>query len=78
MPSMLGTLEVSKLSGWLNADADYRESKGEHTVRGEGAGWEAGGRLVTAVQAARRGEGSAADSEQATGRSAPRTSSACS
>ena len=26
------TLEVSKLSGWLNADATCRESKGEHTV----------------------------------------------
>ena len=36
MPYMFVTLEVSKLSGWLNADADYRESKGEHTVRGEG------------------------------------------
>ena len=31
---MLVTLEVSKLSGWLNADADCRESKGGHTVRG--------------------------------------------
>jgi len=28
------TLEVSKLSGWLNADAPCRESKGGHTVRG--------------------------------------------
>ena len=35
MPSMVVTLEVSKLSGWLNADADCRESKGGHTVRGE-------------------------------------------
>eukprot|EP00964_Phaeocystis_antarctica_P054730 scaffold32205_cov65-Phaeocystis_antarctica.AAC.4 len=32
---MFVTLEVSKLSGWLNADANCRESKGEHTVRGE-------------------------------------------
>ena len=32
------TLEVSKLSGWLNADADCREPKGGHTVRGECAG----------------------------------------
>ena len=32
---MLVTLEVSKLSGWLNADADCRESNGGHTVRGE-------------------------------------------
>ena len=29
------TLEVSKLSGWLNADARCRGSKGGHTVRGE-------------------------------------------
>ena len=35
---MLVTLEVSKLSGWLNADAYCREPKGGHTVRGEGAG----------------------------------------
>ena len=39
---MFVTLEVSKLSGWLNADASCRESKGGHTVRGEGAGLEAG------------------------------------
>ena len=32
---MLVTLEVSKLSGWLNADALCRESKGGHTMRGE-------------------------------------------
>ena len=34
------TLEVSKLSGWLNADACCRESKGGHAVRdGVRAGW---------------------------------------
>eukprot|EP00964_Phaeocystis_antarctica_P060774 scaffold36266_cov50-Phaeocystis_antarctica.AAC.1 len=33
MDSMLVTLEVSKLSGWLNADAPCRESNGGHTVR---------------------------------------------
>eukprot|EP00964_Phaeocystis_antarctica_P045730 scaffold26341_cov62-Phaeocystis_antarctica.AAC.2 len=32
------TLEVSKLSGWLNADACCRKLKGGHTVRGEAAG----------------------------------------
>eukprot|EP00964_Phaeocystis_antarctica_P064937 scaffold39110_cov45-Phaeocystis_antarctica.AAC.1 len=32
---MVVTLEVSKLSGWLNADAYCRESNGGHTVRGE-------------------------------------------
>eukprot|EP00964_Phaeocystis_antarctica_P045223 scaffold26021_cov41-Phaeocystis_antarctica.AAC.2 len=35
MRYMAVTLEVSKLSGWLNADADCRESKGGHTVRGD-------------------------------------------
>ena len=29
---MFVTLEVSKLSGWLNADACCRESNGGHTV----------------------------------------------
>ena len=29
------TLEVSKLSGWLNADASCRESKERHAMRGE-------------------------------------------
>ena len=33
MPYMVVTLEVSKLSGWLNANADCREPKGRHTVR---------------------------------------------
>eukprot|EP00964_Phaeocystis_antarctica_P029952 scaffold16885_cov51-Phaeocystis_antarctica.AAC.1 len=35
MERMSVTLEVSKLSGWLNADAYCRESNGGHTVRGE-------------------------------------------
>ena len=35
MPCMVVTLEVSKLSGWLNADACCRESKGGHPVRDE-------------------------------------------
>ena len=52
MPLMVVTLEVSKLSGWLNADARCRESKGGHTVRGEVYG--SGGRRwrVTAMHAA--------------------------
>ena len=33
MKAMDVTLDVSKLSGWLNADAYCRESKGGHTVR---------------------------------------------
>eukprot|EP00964_Phaeocystis_antarctica_P124087 scaffold87775_cov48-Phaeocystis_antarctica.AAC.1 len=32
---MLVTLEVSKLSGWLNADAACRESNRGHAVQGE-------------------------------------------
>ena len=35
MPFMVVTLEVSKLSGWLNADAYCRESNGGHMVRCE-------------------------------------------
>ena len=35
MPYMVVTLEVSKLSGWLNTDAYCRESNGGHTMRGE-------------------------------------------
>ena len=42
MPRMSVTLEVSKLSGWLNADAYCRESNGGHTERGEGAGQQTG------------------------------------
>ena len=33
--SMFVTLEVSKLSGWLNADADCRYTKGGHAMRCE-------------------------------------------
>ena len=35
MTRMVVTLEVSKLSGWLNAVACCRESKGGHTMLGE-------------------------------------------
>ena len=53
---MVVTLEVSKLSGWSNADAPCRESKGGHAVRGERASREAaGGRLASAGHAACRG-----------------------
>ena len=34
---MVVTLDVSKLSGWLNALAYCRESQGGHTARGERA-----------------------------------------
>ena len=35
MYCMVVTLEVSKLSGWLNADAPCRESNGGYAVRGK-------------------------------------------
>ena len=41
--SMVVTLEVSKLSGWLNAFAFCRESKGGAYNAGQGSGREAGG-----------------------------------
>ena len=52
------TLDVSKLSGWLNADACCRESKAGHTVRDglRAGGRERGGAGATAVQAARNRE----------------------
>ena len=37
------TLDVSKLSGWLNADAPCRESKGERAVPARHAGRGAAG-----------------------------------
>ena len=46
---MVVTLEVSKVSGWLNADAYCRESNGGHTVRGEGAGQQTGA-MASSVQ----------------------------
>ena len=74
MLPMFVTLEVSKLSGWLNANADCRESKGGHTTLGEvrAGRREAEGvvQAASVVQAACRGEGSTADSGQGTGRSA--------
>eukprot|EP00964_Phaeocystis_antarctica_P065037 scaffold39175_cov43-Phaeocystis_antarctica.AAC.3 len=72
---MAVTLEVSKLSGWLNADASCRESKGGHTVRGARCRVPGGGRRrATAACRGEEGEGSSADWGQATGRSARRTS----
>ena len=73
MRFMSVTLEVSKLSGWLNADASCRESKGGHTVRGE---VRPGRRRTTAAQAACKRD-STADWGQGTGRSARRTCGSC-
>ena len=64
------TPEVSKLSGWLNADAYCRESKGGHTVLGKvraGRREAAGDRGGTQ----RAGEGATVDWGQGTARSAP-------
>ena len=57
MEFMLVTLEVSKLSGWLNAEANCRESKGRHNVRGEVRA-EAGGGGGRSRCTQRAGEGS--------------------
>ena len=43
MYCMVVTLEVSKLSGWLNALAPCREPKGVHTMRRRGAARRGGG-----------------------------------
>ena len=53
--AMAVTLEVSKLSGWLNADAYCRESKEGHAVRGEVYGSGGSRRWTTAAHAACRG-----------------------
>ena len=77
MAFMVVTLEVSKLSGWLNADAYCRESKGGLTVRGEAdTGRQAGGGGRSRCKQ-RAAEGSTADWGQGTGRSARRTWSSC-
>ena len=55
MAPMFVTLEVSKLSGWLNADARCRESKEGQTVWGEMRFAVGGRRRVMAVQTACRG-----------------------
>mgnify|MGYP004277447863 CR=1 FL=1 len=65
MCCMVVTLKRSRLSGWLNADAYCRESKGGHTIRCVGRGAEyrearghvVGDRGTSSVQ----GEGSTAD-----------------
>ena len=66
MEPILVTLDVSKLSGWLNADAYCRESKSGYEVRGEvlASRWEGGGRPRCKQ---RVGEGSTADWVQGNG-----------
>ena len=74
---MVVTLEVSKFSGWLNADALCRESKGGHTVRDD---VRAGRREAAGDRGARSVQGRARLQVwgQGTGRSARRTSCPCS
>ena len=56
MDCMFATLDVSRLSGWLNADAPCRESKEGHTVRGAVYGSGGSRRWTTTTHAAcRRG-----------------------
>ena len=52
---MYVTLEVSKLSGWLNADAYCRERKGRHAVRSEVYQTAGGRRRTTARSVQERG-----------------------
>ena len=53
MPFMVMTLDVSRLSGWLNATACCRvEMKRGHTMRGEVRAWRRERRRATAAQAA--------------------------
>jgi len=52
MAYMVVTLEVSRLSDWLNADAVCRVEKGEACDAGRGAGRQAEGCEAAAAQAA--------------------------
>ena len=65
------TLEVSKLSGWLKADAACRESKGGHTVRG--ARVRAGRREAAGDRGARSVQGRGLDCRLGAGHGEERT-----
>jgi len=52
MARMFVTLEVSRLSGWLNADAFCRVEREGHAMRGEVRAGEARGFGAAAAQAA--------------------------
>ena len=78
MPAMVVTLEVSKLSGWLNAVAACRESKGGHTLRDDVRPER---REAAGDRGARSAQGRGIDCRLGTrhaGKSAPGTSSPCS
>ena len=73
MNLMSVTLEVSKLSGWLNADVNCQSLlrvERRACDAGRGADREAGGGGRPRCTQ-RAGEGATADREQGTGRSAP-------
>ena len=76
MEPMFVTLEVSKLSGWLNSRAVCQEPEGGIQC---GARFGSGGRGGEQRRCKQRaGEGSTANWGQGTGRSALRTCTACS
>ena len=56
---MVVTLEVSKLIGWLNTNADCRESKEGRIPYGAGRGAKAGGREVAGDRGASSVQGRA-------------------
>eukprot|EP00964_Phaeocystis_antarctica_P067362 scaffold40776_cov38-Phaeocystis_antarctica.AAC.1 len=58
MEYMVVTLDVSKLSGWLNADASCRESNGGHTVCGARCAGRGAGGSGRPRRTQRSGEGS--------------------
>ena len=55
MPDMVVTLEVSRLSSWLNADADCRVGSRGEVRRGEVRKWE-GHKMATATAQVHGGE----------------------
>ena len=76
MSCMFLTLDVSKLSGWLNAYAACRESKGGHMMGSEMRARRREAAGATACKQ-RAGEGSTVEWEQGPGRSARRTCCTC-
>ena len=72
------TLDILKLSGWLNADAPCRESKGGHTLRVEVRAGRGGRRRAIAGHAVCRGGLNCRLGFQARWWSAPRTCAPCS
>ena len=74
MPTMFVTLDVSKLSGWLNADARCREERREYTKQSEVRARRRGGGGPVAAQVACTGR---AGLKAVQGRGARRTYIPC-